>query len=402
VLKWNLLFNLYGVIGMKINIGHAVVGDDFFGREKELKKMGRKLENKAASLLIPGPRRIGKTSLVREFIRRNNDRYKFIYLNLQGRHSIIEFCDDLKKEIEVTFPRLIKGKGNFSEKWNELAKAIPEISIGGVIKVKTGEKPIITKKIMKKMEEVFRELYANGFILAVDEFSDFLLTLKKSNHDEVELFLEWLRRLRQEERLRMIVTGSINIISTVEELLVPDLINDLIDIDIFPLKPEEIKTLLTELLKEEGVTFSDELMDFALTKLKDGVPFFIQLFAENISDRLSKKTFIDDIEEIKELYDEITGKQHKEMVDFHTRLETYLSETDFSASRKILANAAFKPITFDDIYSHVENILPDKRNVYRLLKRLEDECYLKKIDEYYQFVSPMVADWWKNNYGFER
>jgi hypothetical protein len=102
------------------------------------------------------------------------------------------------------------------------------------------------------------------------------------------------------------------------------------------------------------------------------------------------------------LYDEITGKQHKELVDFHTRLETYLGETDFSAARKILANAAFKPITFDDIYSHVENILPDKGNVYRLLKRLEDECYLNKIEEYYQFVSPMVADWWKNNYGFER
>ena len=323
---------------MKINIGHAVVGDDFFGREKELKKMARKLENKAASLLISGPRRIGKTSLVREFIRRNKDRYKFIYLNLQGRHSIIEFCDDLTKEIEATFPRLIKSKGNFSKKWNELAKAIPEISIGGVIKVKTGEKPLITKKVMKKMEEMFRELYAHGFILAVDEFSDFLFKLKKSNHDEVELFMEWLRGLRQEERLRMIVTGSVNIISILEKLLLPGLINDLIDIDIFPLKPGEIKTLLTELLKEEAIAFSDEVMNFTLTKLKDGVPFFIQLFAENISDRLDENRTIDDIEEIKKLYNEITGKQHKELVDFHTRLENYLSDTDFGAARKILAN----------------------------------------------------------------
>jgi AAA+ ATPase superfamily predicted ATPase len=387
---------------MKINIGPSVEGEDFFGRGVELAWMAEKLDNKKASLLIPGPRRIGKTSLVREFIRRNKNRYKFIYFDLVECSSIVEFCDSLTREIQKTFPGLVKNKGNIGKKIDVLIKMVSEVSVGGVIKLITRERPIITKTVMKQMKELFEELYAHDFILAVDEFSDFLWKLKKNNSDEVELFLGWLRALRQTEKIRMIVTGSINIISTVEELLVPDLINDLIDIEILPLKPGEIKTLFEELLKGKNITFSVEATDFVLSRLKDGVPFFIQLFADSILRYTGGNIKIDSIDEIKKLYDKITGKQHKELVDFYSRLKAYLSETDADAARKILANLAFNPKTFEDICSDVSDLLTDKRKINGLLKRLEDECYLIKEQGYYQFVSPMLADWWKNNYGFEK
>jgi hypothetical protein len=66
------------------------------------------------------------------------------------------------------------------------------------------------------------------------------------------------------------------------------------------------------------------------------------------------------------------------------------------------SNLAFKPKTFEDICSDVSDLLTDKRKINGLLKRLEDECYLIKDQGYYQFVSPMPADWWKNNYRFEK
>lgn len=387
---------------MKINIGHSVEGDDFFNREKELQWMDEKLEPGKGNLFIPGPRRIGKTSLVKEFIRRNKNKYKFVYFDLESRHSIIEMCEDLLKEIKKTFPDLIKSKSNFKKKWNDLAKMFPEISVGGVIKVKTGEVPLITKKIMDKMEEVFEELRSHNFIIAFDEFSDFLLDLNKSSSEDMELFLKWLRRLRQEEKIKVIITGSINIISTVEELRVPDLINDLPDLDILPLNAGEIKELLTELLKDKNITLSKEAMDFALTKLSDGVPFFIQLLADGIYRYTGGNTSIDEVKEIEKLYGKITGKRHKEFIDLHTRLESYLTEKEFAAARKILAHTAFKSMNFDDIYPYVEKALPDKQEVNKLLRRLEDECYLYKENGFYRFVSPMIADWWKNMYGWEK
>jgi hypothetical protein len=47
-------------------------------------------------------------------------------------------------------------------------------------------------------------------------------------------------------------------------------------------------------------------------------------------------------------------------------------------------------------------LLPGKAAVNKLLKRLMDECYLKKSDGCYGFVSPMLADWWKNQYEWEK
>jgi hypothetical protein len=239
-------------------------------------------------------------------------------------------------------------------------------------------------------------------VLAFDEFSGFLMDLNKNNSGEVELFLKWLRRLRQEEKIKVIITGSINIISTVEELRVTNSINDLPALDILPLNPGEIKMLLTELLKDKNISFSQKVMDFALPKLGDGVPFFIQLFADGINTYTGGNTSIDDVGEIEKIYGKITGKRHNEFIDLHSRLESYLTGNQFTAARKILAHLAFKAMTFDDIYPYVQKALPGKQYLNKLLRRLEDECYLSVEKGFYQFVSPMLADWWKNIYAWEK
>lgn len=387
---------------MKISIGHAVEGDNFFGREKELRRMADIWQNKAAGIFIPGPRRIGKTSLVKEFMRRNKEQFKLVYFDLEGRYSIVELCKDLIKEIEYSFPGFIKSKGSFSEKWNVINKMFSEIEIGGVIKVKTGELTKTEKDITDKMEEIFAVLYQENFIFAFDEFSDFLLNLKKNSLADVKFFLEWLRRLRQQGKIRLIITGSINIVSTIEELNFPYLINDMVDVDILPLEETEVRTLLTTLLKDKNITLNDEVLNFSVEKLSDGIPFYIQLFADGLGSYTGGDRNIDDPEEIRKLYERITGKSHKEFIDLHSRLKTNLPGPEYNAARKILANTCLKPMNFDDLYPFLKDILADKIEINKLLKRLTDECYLKKDKGGYGFVSTMLADWWKNYYEWER
>ncbi len=387
---------------MKISIGHAVEGDEFFGRERELARMTEIMENKKASIFIPGPRRIGKTSIVKEFIRRNKSRFKFVYFDLESRHSIVELCKDLMKEIEKDFPGLIKIKKKFKEKWNNLSRVLKEISFAGILTVKTNQVPIDVRYIMEKMAEIFEELNRHDFILAIDEFSDFLLNLKNSNPDDVAIFLKWLRRLRQEEKIRLIITGSINILTTVDELKVPDLINDMPDLEILPLTQMEIRNFLNALLKTSNITLSKEVLDFTIEKLKDGIPFHIQLFADGIIFYSGENAVIEDISGIEQLYRKITGKQHKEFMDLHSRLESYLPGSEFEAARKILAHTATEPMNFDDIYGYVNQFLPDKGKLDKLLKRLVDECYLAKENLHYRFISPMIADWWRNSFDWEK
>ncbi len=79
-----------------------------------------------------------------------------------------------------------------------------------------------------------------------------------------------------------------------------------------------------------------------------------------------------------------------------------LPNPEYDAARKILAHTCHKPMNFDDLYPFVRDILPDKIAINKLLKRLSDECYLKKDTGGYGFVSSMLADWWKNYYEWER
>ncbi len=387
---------------MRISIGHAVEGENFFGRQKELERMKEIWSGRGAGVFIPGPRRIGKTSLVKEFMRRNKDRFNIVYFDLEGRYSITELCKDLIKRINDDFPGVIKKKKEIKEKWNALSQMFQEIEIAGVIKVKTGEVTESLKKITDRMEEVFDLLYGQDFIIAFDEFSDFLLNLKKSSGGEVKFFLEWLRRLRQQRRIRLIITGSINIISTVEELNLPYLINDMADIEILPLSPPEVRTLLTELLKDKGITLGKKVADFAVSKLGDGIPFYIQLFADGLAFYTGGGKAIKSTGEIEALYEAITGKQHKEFIDLHSRLNNLLPRPEFDAARKILAHVCGGAMGFDDLYPFVESGLPGREAVNKLLKRLQDECYLRKSREGYEFVSPMLADWWSRQYDWER
>jgi AAA+ ATPase superfamily predicted ATPase len=387
---------------MKISTGHSVEADEFFGRERELGTMAEVMQDKRASIFIPGPRRIGKTSLVKEFILRNQNDYRFVYFDLESRNSIIELCKDLTKAIEKNYPEFIKKSTKLKELWNTVSEMIPTLKVINV-EVQTGKISSDVKDFMDNMELLFEELNQLGFVFAFDEFSDFLWNLRKTSIDEVKLFLKWLRTLRQESKIRLIITGSINVMSTVDELNVADLINDLTDIEIFPLTKDEVKSLLRKLTEPVNITFTEDGINAAVEKLSDGIPFFVQLFASGLrtyKDKKNAKAY--NAEEINAIYFKITGKQHKEFIDLHSRLKDYLSDSEYQAARKILAHLASDPMTFNDLMPYVTNMVHDKEKLHRLLKRLTDENYITKTDKYYRFVSPMIADWWKNTYDWER
>ena len=112
---------------MKNITGNWVTGDNFFGRKQELQELKEFLFARKTSCFIPGPRRIGKTSLVMEFIRLNtNKKPKIIYRDLEKNTTLIDFCYDIKNTIEQCFPGLnIDNTGQLEidvikEQYNEL------------------------------------------------------------------------------------------------------------------------------------------------------------------------------------------------------------------------------------------------------------------------------------------
>lgn len=382
---------------MKIITGPWVSGDTFFGREREIRNITEALKNPKIGIFIPGPRRTGKTSLVMESIRRNQSEYKFIYFDLEGRNSVIELCRDLIGKLQKEHPDIVKSN-KFKVLRTQLVERFPEIEI---LKVKIKSKNLNEKDFMQQMESIFELLNQHNFIFAFDEFSDFLWKLNQTATADVINFLAWLRRLRQESKIKCIITGSINIMSTAEELNVTDLLNDLTDIEIFPLTSDEIKQFLTQLLAPLNITLNADAMDYVLYRLSDGIPFFIQLFASGLqSYRTNEQQY--DLVKIQEIYERITDKQHKEFIDLHSRLKDYLSPGNLKAAQKILAHLSMGAMSFFDLKPYVKDFVTDDHQLQKLLKRLIDENYLKKQKQLYRFASPMLSDWWRNSYEWER
>ena len=387
---------------MRISVGHWVDGDEFFGRHRELRNLLEIMSNPKASVLIPGPRRIGKTSLVKEFIRRNQGDYHFVYFDLESRQSIIELCRDLIRQVQRSYPQFVSKKGTLVTTWNTIAKMLPQLKVAGVVELKTGEIHTEAREFMDRMEDLLEELANLNFIFVFDEFSDFLWRLKEKDIGEVRFFLEWLRRLRQHGKIRMIVSGSINIISTVEELNLSDLINDFTDLEIFPLKNTETKVFLSALLSNIKISLTNDAMQFVVGRLADGIPFFVQLFASSLRSYREADEELHDLEAIQKIYEKITSKQHKEYIDLHSRLRDYLSQNDYQAAIKILAHLSSDPMIFDDLWPYVESALTSKEQLNKLLKRLIDENYIELTNREYKFVSPMLADWWHRSYEWEK
>lgn len=64
-------------------IGPPVEGEDFFGREKEIRKANRLLDSNH-SLLLSAPRRIGKSSLAKRLIEEKKQQgWKCVYIDLE-------------------------------------------------------------------------------------------------------------------------------------------------------------------------------------------------------------------------------------------------------------------------------------------------------------------------------
>ena len=64
-------------------IGPPVEGDDFFGREKEIRQANRLLDG-GHSLLLSAPRRIGKSSFAKRLIdEKKGQNWKCVYIDLE-------------------------------------------------------------------------------------------------------------------------------------------------------------------------------------------------------------------------------------------------------------------------------------------------------------------------------
>ena len=380
-------------------IGPPVEGEDFFGREKEIRKANRLLDSNH-SLLLSAPRRIGKSSLAKRLIEEKKQQgWKCVYIDLEETTT------------EEGFLRLVIEAFKKNGIWKQLTEGmskgvvsvldrIEKVTIGGVVDFNIGKREE-QEDLYKNLKELIK--HDEDTFIVVDELTLFLGILNKSENgaEKVAFILNWLRSLRQVSKtnVRWLFCGSVGLRNFTTAMNLGFTINDLMEFGLGELSREEAEGLLSGLCKSADMEMSEELINYTLEKLHWNIPYFIQVIfsklAEEYEDEVTK-------ESIDIAYNKLCSENY--LSTWSERLSEYreyevparqilkaLSTQSAGLEREAMLNIL---MTGQDA-SKVEEV---DYILSKVLEMLENDGYILKMDSIRTFRSPLLRDYWFNKF----
>lgn len=375
-------------------IGPPVEGDDFFGREKEIRLANRLLDRRH-SLLLSAPRRIGKSSLAKKLLdEKKKQGWKCVYIDLEETNT------------EDGFLRLVidafSSNGIWKHVVSEAAQKLTSV-FGKIEKVSIGPfefnfgKKEERENLYKNLKELIHH-DENTFIV-IDELTLFLGILNKSEDgiEKVTYILNWLRSLRQVEKtkIRWLFCGSVGLRNFASSKNLSYTINDLTEFTLDELDRKEAAGLLFELGKSEEIEMNDEIINYILDRLSWNIPYFIQVIFSKLAEDYDGALTYDKVDAA---YKKLCSENY--LSTWSERLGEY-QEYELPA-RHILKLLSTQPagvernILLDRLMTGQEpsNVEKVDLALSKILEMLENDGYIMKNGALRTFRSPLLRNYW--------
>lgn len=277
-------------------LGGPATGEKFYpGRQTYVDELATKINKEGQeAIYLLGPRRIGKTSIVKEYFGQRNtddkDEGVYLYFYCAEVTNIVEFYNTVNEQIvkelkqtgeinrlqELTV-RLPTQIDSFK---NSILTTIKKIDIkGNGIELHDPKAWEIYQGHVNKLKDEFITLLGKfgmkRVVLGFDEVPEAIQTILKERKDigakEIHLWLEHFREIRQvgTTQVQMILFGSVNVKLTLENLGLTNLVNDGNTIDVLPLNTDDSQKLFWELVEGQKVEDLIKNKKFVDSFLKD-------------------------------------------------------------------------------------------------------------------------------------
>ncbi len=377
--------------------GPAAENDKYLRRQHINDEFWREIE-KGSHILFAAPRRVGKTSIMKDLVKNFPTGYNCIFKNIEG-------CENQKQFFKRLFNILIKQLKSINKSQKVLSNwlqkfELEEINIiNGTIKI--GGKELNYKE---KLLDLIKELPKTDdrFIVFLDEFPEVVSSIIKNENNKTAIdTLHTLREIRQNSDFRnyiLVLAGSIGLEHVVKDLDRIKLINDLKSIQVPQLKVAEAIELIKQLTNNATMQIDEEKTKYLLEKINHPIPYYIQLLLEESDNILSKKNQPELTKiVIDQAYENII-KVNKNFQDWDDRLKNYLNKEVYGLSKDILTFCSHKnKITLHKIYDFAKKW--SLQNDYMdLVKMLQRDGYLIEENQSFRFLSPLLRDWWKRQH----
>ena len=373
--------------------GDAATDGRYLRREAVNEYFWREVK-KGNHILFVAPRRVGKTSIMKDLAQNCPDGFSCLYQDIEGVRSRDEFYHRLfGLVLQCTKQSKLKEARDFFGRCLQ-KYSIREISRSGIT---IGTAAIDYEKELRDLIPDLKAAKVHTVIF-LDEFAE---VIHKLPPDDAVAILHTLREVRHDDAFRhftLVYGGSIGLEFVIKNIDRPKLINDLHRIKLKPLTDEEASQLLLQLTKGASIQLTEEVLDYIKRKMDYLLPYYLQLMLEEI-DGIACENEDPVVTEITVdgAFQRVLDNR-KNFEDWLERLKEYQSP-HFPFINDILMYTAHRGrITIQEIYNKAENF--GRTNDYMdFVDELLHDGYLRESGDYvYRFISPFLQQFWLKKY----
>ena len=385
----------------------------------DLAELRKRVQNGTHTLLT-AQRRMGKTSLVRELLRRLDEEGQFatVFVDLEDSMDAADAAAELAIQ-----SRPVQGAWNRLSSWftdhiREVRDNVAEVGVSELkVKLRAG---MDAGNWQRTDDQVFEALAANDkpVVLAIDELPILVNRLLKGydyritpeRRQATDRFLSWLRRNGQTHRGKvcLIVSGSVGLGPILQQAGLSAQANIFTPFELRPWSQETSLDCLAALARGQEKDFPMEVRIEMCRRLRCCVPHHVQQFFQHLNDHLnrnqSNEATIDDVRQVYE-HELLSIRGQIDLVHYEGRLRTVLGDQGFTTALALLTEAAVNRglLTHETVgrYRELPPFSPADGGVSidDVLYSLEHDGYLERQAVGYGFVSGLLEDWWRSRYG---
>ena len=395
-----------------------VDGDRFFDREVELEALGERIREGTHTLLT-AQRRMGKTSLVRELLRRLAEAGEFdaVFVDLEAAMDPADAIAEIGVQARPLSGAWDRIKGSFANALREAGNRLEELAVADMrVRLRAG---IDAGNWPRRGDAVFAALASDDkpVVLALDELPILVNRLLKDDTGIVtaqgkrsaDEFLSWLRRNGQTHRrqVTMILSGSVGLEPLLEQAGLSAHANIYAAYDLKPWSEETAAACLAELAGTYGIGLPPEVGEDMCRRLRCCIPHHVQMFFDKLHEHLRhagrRNATTDDGERVY-LHEMLSVRGQADLQHYEGRLQTVLGKSGYPVALEILtATAVVGRLDRDTLELYRVHFAAREDDgapsVEDVLHVLEHDGYLEREDGGCRFASGLLEDWWRGRYG---
>lgn len=404
--------------GLKKAGGNWVDGDRFFDREFEIKALKERV-GEGTHTLLTAQRRMGKTSLVRELLRRLADERGFetIFVDLEGAYDSADAIAEIA--IQARSVRTVWGriKSGFAFLLEGIGDRVEALEVADVkVRLRAG---IDSGNWRRRGDQIFEALARNEkpVVLAIDELPILINRLLKGQdyritpdrREAADQFLSWLRKNGQTHRggVSMIVSGSVGLEPILKQCGLSAQANIFSPFELRPWSRETSSKCLGALAYTYGLDLPREIRFEMCRRLRCCVPHHVQQFFDHLHEHLRRNNRrVATLQDVGQVYEQdlLSVRGQIDLEHYESRLRMVLGSESYGTALGLLTEAAvgdglLTPDSIDKYRSDHWSSLGDSDSIEDVLYTLEHDGYLAAHSGGFRFVSGLLEDWWKARHG---